>query len=156
MLETRHSNDIDVLCLVGASVCAIPVEFVVETMRALPTEHLAGVPVFVRGVSVVRGQPTPVVDAAQLLGIQAPSSPSRYVLLRVGERRAALAVDAVLGVRSLPPAMTDGLPPLLGDFRADLVERLAMLDGRLLMVMRAGKIIPSVVWHGLGAPSDLP
>jgi purine-binding chemotaxis protein CheW len=156
MLESRHSNDIDVLCLVGASVCALPLEFVVETMRALPTEHLAGVPIFIRGVSVVRGVPTPVVDAARLLGIDAASSPSRFVLLRIGERRAALAVDAVLGVQSLPPATTDGLPPLLGDLRADLVERLGMLDGRLLVVMRAAKIVPSVVWHALGAPAALP
>ena len=48
--------------MVGARACAIPLDHVAETMRPLPIEPVAGTPGFVRGVSVIRGAPTPVVD----------------------------------------------------------------------------------------------
>ncbi len=92
----------DVLFRVGACVCAIPVEHVAETMRPLPVERLAGLPPFVLGVSVVRGIPQPVVDAARMLDV-ATVAPGRFVALRVGARGVILAVEAVLGVRALPP-----------------------------------------------------
>ena len=52
---------------VGARACAIPLQHVAETMRPLPIEPVAGTPGFVRGVSVIRGAPTPVVDLRALL-----------------------------------------------------------------------------------------
>jgi purine-binding chemotaxis protein CheW len=151
--RSHPSNDIDVVCRVGASVCAVPLRHVVVTMRPLPVERLAGVPPFVLGVSVVRGRPTPVIDAAALLGlgVDTPSPPSRFVLIHFDDRQAALAVDAVLGVQSLPSSPAAYLPPLLGDTSADLLEAIGALDGGLFMVLRAARLVPSVVWHVLGA-----
>ena len=42
MDRSHPSNDIDVVCRVGASVCAVPLRHVVVTMRPLPIERLAG------------------------------------------------------------------------------------------------------------------
>jgi chemotaxis signal transduction protein len=53
--------------MVGARACAFPLHHVAETMRPLPIESVAGTPSFVRGVSVIRGVPTPVVDLKALL-----------------------------------------------------------------------------------------
>ena len=50
------------IVMAGARACAIPLDYVAETMRPLPIEPVAGTPGFVRGVSVIRGAPTPVVD----------------------------------------------------------------------------------------------
>ena len=52
----------------GSMLCALRLADVIETMRPLGTRPLAGTPAFVRGVSIVRGVPTPVVDVARLLG----------------------------------------------------------------------------------------
>jgi chemotaxis signal transduction protein len=47
--------------MVGTRACAIPLHHVAETLRPLPIQSVAGMPNFVRGVSVIRGTPTPVV-----------------------------------------------------------------------------------------------
>src|SRR5205085_1730186 len=88
------------LCRMGGRACALRIAQVVETMRPLPVEPVAGAPPFVLGVTLLRGAPAPVIDGGALLG-SGRSQPTRFVTLRVGERRAVLAVEAVLGVRTL-------------------------------------------------------
>jgi chemotaxis signal transduction protein len=74
---------------VGAVVCGIPVERVVEVMRPLP---------IVEGRAVVRGEPIAVIDAAVALG-QPPGAGARFVIVRADGCNLALHVDAALGVR---------------------------------------------------------
>src|SRR5688572_15607941 len=61
------------ICRVSTRVCALPLDAVVETMRPLVVEPVAGAPGFVSGLSIVRGEPIPVVDAARLLGTEVAS-----------------------------------------------------------------------------------
>jgi purine-binding chemotaxis protein CheW len=127
-----------------------------ETMRPLAVEHLAGMPSFVAGVAIVRGVPTPVIDAGRLLGIADAPRASRFVALRVGDRRAVMAVDAVLGVRSLLPEALEELPPLLRDASSDVIARIGTLDADLLVVLTCAKLVPPGVWallDGGDAPS---
>ena len=49
---------------VGASVCALRLEDVGETMRPLPVSPLPETAAFVLGLAIVRGAPTPVIDLA--------------------------------------------------------------------------------------------
>ena len=125
----------------GGRLAALPVAHVVETMRALPIEPLAGMPPFVLGLSVVRGVPLPVIDARILLGSDPTSPPRRFVTLRIEGRCAVLAVDAVLGVRELGSASLQALPPLLRDASAEVTSLMGTLDARLLFVLRAGRIL---------------
>ena len=62
------ASGLALILLAGDQLCALPVGHVGETMRPLPVETLAGGPPFAPGVSVIRGQPTPVVDLAEVLG----------------------------------------------------------------------------------------
>lgn len=127
--------------------CALALEHVVETMRPLPISPFAGAPDFVLGVAIVRGAPTPVVDLAALLG-GGRRTPGRFVTVKAGERRVALAVERVAGVHMLPAA--DGvIPPLLREARADVVAGVSTLDAELLVVIRAARIVPDEVWHAL-------
>src|SRR6266849_5084477 len=128
-------------------VCAVPLEHVIETMRPLPVEPVSGVPSFVRGISIIRGIPTPIVDLGAVLG--APSEVAeRFVTLRVGDRQVALSVNAVLGVRDLDTVMTlRELPPLLQKASEDVVETMGTLDKHVLMVLRAGWELPNDVWQ---------
>jgi len=135
---------------VQTRVCAVPLEHVVETMRPLPLESIAGMPAFVRGVSIIRGVPTPIVDLGAVLG--APSNAfERIVTLRLGDRQVALAVNAVLGVRDLDLSAIQELPPLLGGTSTDLLEAIGTLDEQFLMVLRAGWELPDEVWAALAA-----
>jgi purine-binding chemotaxis protein CheW len=142
-------------CRVGRKVCALPLEQVLETMRPLPVEALPGVPAFVRGLSLIRGWPTPVIDARTLLGGDDQVAPRRYVTLRFAanhERRvAALAVDAVLDVVQLEPRSLGDLPELLKAAQGELVTSLGSLDRELLVVLQHGRIVPDELWQRLEA-----
>ena len=42
---------------VATRLCALPVGAVIETMRRLPVEPIAGAPAFIAGLAIVRGEP---------------------------------------------------------------------------------------------------
>ncbi len=147
---SRRGAGPSLLCRVRTRVCALPLEHVLETMRPLPIEPLSGAPRFVRGLAIIRGSPVPVIDAARLLGAE-EAPPARFVTLRVGDRRVALAVDEVLGVGAGAEQSLEALPPLLGEVAADVVEAIGTLDAHLLLVLRGGRLVPDRVWETLDA-----
>jgi purine-binding chemotaxis protein CheW len=137
------------LCQVGSLVCGLPLEEVSETMRPLPVEPVAGMPLFVSGLSIVRGAPVPVVDLAMLLGDKSDAAKARWVVLKVRERKVALSVQGVLGIRRLDDSSVSELPPLLRDARAEFVGGIGSLDAQLLVVLESGRVLPNSVWAGL-------
>lgn len=132
-------------------VCALPVEEILETMRPLPVTPVADVPPFVRGLAVVRGQPTPVIRLAALLGAAQASEAGRFVSLRVPERRLVLEVEEVLGLRRLGAHTLGSVPPLLEGAAGGNLEVLGTLDGRLLGALRAARLLPEATWTRLVA-----
>jgi purine-binding chemotaxis protein CheW len=143
-----------VLCRVTGRVCALPVELVAETLRPLPIEPVAGMPGFVLGLAVIRGAPMPVIDLARLVGAVDPEPPSRFVILRVGERRVALAVEAVIGVRSLSAVVLAKPARLLGEAGGEIVAALGVLDSELLLVLHTARLVPEGVWAALDATAQ--
>jgi purine-binding chemotaxis protein CheW len=125
-------------------------------MRPLPIEPLAGTPSFVVGVSVVRGSPIPVIDAARLLGCSDSLPAARWVAMRVGSRAAALAVDEVLGVTSLTNDALGDLPPILRRGDIDFVEAIGTLDRELLLVLNSARLVPPSVWAALDGRRSVP
>jgi len=125
------------LVRVGTSIGALPLADVVETFRPLPLQPLTGAPSYVRGVAVIRGAAVPVVDLTELL-TGTPATATRFVTMRVGERRVALGVEAVVGVQAVEDDRFAALPPLLEPARERTVA-LGTLDGGLLMLLQAGR-----------------
>src|ERR1700733_10802349 len=103
---------------VGSRLCAIPLAGVIETMRALPIEAVSGAPRGVRGLSIIRGTPTPVIDLGLVLG-EVASRPGRLVTVKAGARVIALAVDCVVGIWAIDLEECGALPPLLRDAVTD-------------------------------------
>lgn len=132
----------------GAHTCALPLSGVMEIMRPLPVEPLAGAPPMVRGLSVIRGEPVPVLDLATMLGENGGSC-TRFVTVRAGVRRVALAVELVLGVREFAPSVLHAMPPLLGEAAADLVEALSTLDAELFLVLKTSSMAPVLLADSL-------
>ncbi|HEX3902315.1 MAG TPA: chemotaxis protein CheW [Polyangia bacterium] len=137
------------VCRVRSRFCAVPVSEIDETMRPLPMEPMRSAPSFVSGVAIVRGVPTPVLDAGRLLGAGDDAQPTRFVVVRVGERRVALAVEAVVGLRTLSATALHDLPPLIQDARADVVAAIGALDASLLVVLRTARLVPETVWNAI-------
>jgi purine-binding chemotaxis protein CheW len=134
-----------------ARCCAIPMTHVLEVMRPIPVDAVVGMPTYVLGLSVIRGRPTPVVDLARLFRQAERGEPSRYVALRLGDRRLALAVDAVLGVRELALGDMDEYPPLLGSDSAEIVDSLGVLDTKLLLALSTMRLLPDAAWASVTA-----
>ena len=152
-IETRAAAWL--LCQTASRCFGFPAADIAETMRALPVEVVAGAPPFVLGVSVIRGEPVPIVDAAQLLGEQTSSS-GRFITMRVGRRLIGFAIESVVGIRSIPAQTLERLPTLLGSNNA--IEAMAALDEGLTFFLNAARAIPESVLaalDGQGGAHDL-
>lgn len=134
------------IATVGAVGCAIPIAQVIETMRPLPIEPVGERLDFVRGIAIVRGAPTPVIDTARLLGIAAPE-PRRFVTVRAGPRTLAFTFDAVLDVR--PLGAFGELPPLLRVATPAAVAAITAADAALLLVLEAARALTEDEWTRL-------
>jgi purine-binding chemotaxis protein CheW len=140
---------------VATVMCAIPVVHVVETLRPLPVEPVGTGPGFIRGVSIIRGIPTVVIDTAAVLGTTA-STPTRFVVVRVGERRVALTFDEVLDVRRVEKTAFADLPPLVRAVTADAVAAITTADAELLVLLETSRVIPADTWAKLDAEVGRP
>ena len=131
--------------------CALAVAQVVETMRvpALAMERLradgSDVPGWL-GATTVRGELAAVLDLAVLLGFAvslaaSQFTPGRAVAVRLGGRAVLLAVDEVIGVKTLADgqlerlALPGGQELALGGFDAEFARLLdagGLLDPQTL------------------------
>jgi purine-binding chemotaxis protein CheW len=141
------------LCRVATRLIGLPLAQVVETMRPLPIEAIARAPRGVRGLSIVRGTPVPVVDVRQLLDDE-HREPDRFVTLRAADRTIALAVDAVHDVRRVRTASLQNLPPL---FRAEdgVVSTVATVDAALCLVLQSARLVPNDLALSSGVDDDM-
>jgi purine-binding chemotaxis protein CheW len=132
----------------GSLLCALPLDDVIETMRPLPTRPLAGTPAFVRGICVMRGVPTPVVDVARLLGGE-QAADSRFVAVRTERGPVAFATGEVLGIRTVTTgdAVTGHAAMLSGTGASGpLVAGIGVLGAEPLLLLQSMRVVPDEVW----------
>ncbi len=141
------------LCEAGTHRFALPMADVIETMRVLPIETVAGAPRLVIGLSVIRGAAVPVLDTVRLFEAETTRY-ERLVTVRTGGRTVAFAASAVLAVQSIEDSRREELPPLLRD--AEAIASLARLDEELVFVLRAARTIPDDFHLDSGAERSAP
>ncbi len=147
-LDSRSTADW-LVCRAGAGLCALPLDVVIEIMRPLPLEPVASPPPGLRGLSLIRGAPVPVLDLAALIG-ERDATIGRFVAATVAGRKIAFAVETVLGIRRIDPAQLAELPPLLRDSARDAVAAIGSLDAELLLLLEAGRLVPDGLFDRLG------
>lgn len=139
------------VCRVRSRLCGLPLDAVEETLRPQPLRPLKSPAVHVQGLARIRGDWLPVVDLAGLLGltesgvVPAPADAAavrRYVVVRAGERRVALAVAEVLGLQTFAAEQLRALPPLLRDRDHGAVSALAERDDELIAVLDQARLFP--------------
>jgi chemotaxis signal transduction protein len=72
-----------------------------EVVRLETTTAVPGAPPLVLGVMNLRGHVLPVVEVRPLLGLPARSASDRALVLADGDRRAAVVIEAVIGLTTL-------------------------------------------------------
>ncbi len=95
-----------VIFAAGGSRHALPIDAVREILVPGPLTPAPGAPPGVLGLTQVRGHALPVVDLAARLGFAAADATRdrRLVVVSAGEETAALLVDSVDEVATVPPA----------------------------------------------------
>jgi purine-binding chemotaxis protein CheW len=131
---------------------AIPIEYAIEIMRALPVEPVAGGPPYVCGLCIIRGVPVPVVDPGLLLGGRQTQA-SRFVTLRAGQRVVALQFETVAGIEIFDAGTFNALPSLL-HAAPEAVAAIGTVDNQLLLALRATRIVPDEVLRNLTRIGD--
>lgn len=126
---------------------------VIETMRPLPVQRIDRAPDVVLGAAIIRGIPTPVVDASRLLGAGGGAPPGRFVTLALGlmGRQVSLAVTTVQGVRVLGQQSFAALPPLLAGADGDAIAAIGALDQELIVLLGGARLVPEEVFAALPA-----
>jgi purine-binding chemotaxis protein CheW len=127
------------LCRAGSHRLALPMPAVIEIMRMLPIEEIAGAPPLVVGLCVIRGAPVAVIDTARLFGDEGARY-QRLVTVRTGDRVVAFAANEVLGVEAIAAQAVEDLPPLLRS--GDIIAAIATRDEDLVFFLQAARAVP--------------
>jgi purine-binding chemotaxis protein CheW len=61
----------------------------------------------------------------------------------------ALAVESVVGLRTLPRAQLAELPAVLAEAASRGVTAVGTLDGELLAVLDGARLVPEAVWQAV-------
>jgi purine-binding chemotaxis protein CheW len=134
----------------GSLLCALRLDEVIETMRPLAVRPLAGTPAYVRGVTIMRGVPTPVIDVARLLGGE-QAEVARFVAVRTERGPVAFATGAVLGIRSTVADVGAQHAALLGATPGGLVAGIARIGAEPLLLLQSMRVVPDDVWAAAAA-----
>lgn len=143
------TRDASLIVRAAGWTCALPLREVHETLRELASVPCAGAPSWVRGATVIRGTPVPVVDLAAFLGGESSRDAGRFVTVRSGAGEVALRVDSVLGVRVLGDELRAHATPLLDANGSHHAETLATLDGQLLAFLELTQLVPQELYQRL-------
>jgi len=138
----------------GSMLCALRLDEVIETMRPLAVRALAGAPAFVRGVCIMRGVPTPVVDVARLLGGEQAEA-VRFVAVRTERGPVAFATGAVLGIRATAAGGAAHVGLLTGA-SSRLVAGVGTLDNEPLLMLQSMRVVPDHVWMQAAGETAVP
>jgi purine-binding chemotaxis protein CheW len=129
----------------GPLLCALRLDEVIETMRPLTVRPLAGTPSYVRGVTIMRGVPAPVLDVALLVGGK-EADIVRFVAVRTERGPVAFATGPVLGIR---PAAADAAPGpsgFYGGASSRLVAGVGTVDAEPILLLQSMRVLPDEVW----------
>ena len=102
-----------------------------------------GAPDFVLGVINLRGRIISVVDLGRQLGM-APSeitSASRILVIHFDGVSVGFLVDAATSVIKVPGDAIDPPPDMIGEIKADYLEGVAKLEGRLAILLNLRKVL---------------
>jgi purine-binding chemotaxis protein CheW len=115
---------------------ALRVEEVLEVAELGEITPVPGANASVMGVRNLRGQVVPVLNLARVLDVPDSAAPQRIVIAGDSDRKAALAVDEVIGVEELPTPSEE--------VASSHVVGAALADGSLVGVVDVPSILDAI------------
>lgn len=143
-------SDLCVLCKIADAEYAVRADDVLQMESYVGATKVPGAGARVAGLVQIRGRVVPVLDMRIVFGLPTiePTLDSRVVVMKRGERTVGLLVDSAREVLKIPAADFHPPPPVVVQQTDGLVEAVAQVGNRLLMLIDFGRVISEEQNHG--------
>lgn len=124
-----------------------------EINRTPNITRVPNCPDFIEGVINLRGRIVPIIDLRKRFGMKSAeqSKDTRIIVVEVLGRIVGFIVDSVSEVLRVPHSVIDAPPPLVSGIRAEFIEGIGKLEGRLLILLNLEKILSSTELESVDA-----
>lgn len=142
-LEEREPEEQFVIFSLAGTECAARIDNVQEIERMLEITPVPRTPVWVEGITNLRGNIVTVVDLRSFMDMPraAPDRASRILVSRAGDVVMGMVVDQVNEIRYLRPSAIRSPLANLGGGLTPYLRGVYQLDDRLLSVIDLGKVL---------------
>ncbi|HEY8370672.1 MAG TPA: chemotaxis protein CheW [Thermodesulfobacteriota bacterium] len=127
----------------GASRYAVEVSKVREILARFEVAPLPKTPAYIEGIISLRGEIIPVVDLR--VRFELPAKPrdeeTRIIVVELPDCQVGIKVDRVFEVLKLDEAAIEPPPPLVAGLKADYLEGVCEVQGRLVTILRLDAIL---------------
>jgi len=121
---------------------AIPITKVREIVNLPAVTNLPQSPAYLRGITNLRGNVIPLVNLKKLINVlDTGSGGSKVIVIVSGRLIFGIIVDGITGVLSLDENAIES-PEGLSRSHSQEITGVAKLDGRLIVLLDTGKLIP--------------
>jgi chemotaxis signal transduction protein/chemotaxis regulatin CheY-phosphate phosphatase CheZ len=121
---------------------AIPIMRVREIINLPEITHIPQSPSYLTGITNLRGSVIPVVDLKDLIHVpKSEGGGNKVIVVTAGSITFGLLVDGITGVLSIDETAIEA-PENLPQGHANQVEGVAKLEGRLIVLLDAKRLIP--------------
>lgn len=127
----------------GPSRYAIEVTKIREIIARFDVSPLPKTPAYIEGIISLRGEIIPVVDlrARFELAARPRDEESRVIIVELPDCQVGIKVDRVFEVLKLDEAAIEPPPPLVAGLKADYLEGISEVGGRLVTILRLDAIL---------------
>ncbi|HEX7126559.1 MAG TPA: chemotaxis protein CheW [Thermodesulfobacteriota bacterium] len=127
----------------GASRYAVEVSKVREILARFEVAPLPKTPAYIEGIISLRGEIIPVVDLRVRFELPAKvrDEETRIIVVELPDCQVGIKVDRVFEVLKLDEAAIEPPPPLVAGLKADYLEGVCEVQGRLVTILRLDAIL---------------
>ena len=122
----------------GVTISSVESIIKMQTITKMP--HM---PVFVEGVTNLRGKVLPVIDLRTRFGLppQEADKSSRIIIINVNKIEVGMIVDGVSEVLTIPDQNVEPAPPIASTVDSSFITGIAKVDQRLVILLDLGRVL---------------
>jgi purine-binding chemotaxis protein CheW len=105
--------------------------------------QLPQTPIYVRGVTNLRGSVLPVIDLRARFALEAKEDTrqTRIIIVTMDNIKVGVVVDGVSEVLRISDETIEPLPPMINSVNSVFLKGIARLESRLIILLELGKVL---------------
>jgi purine-binding chemotaxis protein CheW len=115
--------------------------------------QLPQTPVYVKGVTNLRGSVLPVIDLRTRFNLESQEAnrQTRIIIVTMGSVKVGVVVDGVSEVLRVSDELIEPLPPMVNTVNSVFLKGIVRLENRLIILLELGKVLDLDEQHSLEA-----